>query len=235
MRLCPLQFDQCDAKTGSLIDSHLSNFRNFKSIQHLRGFRGQHRQKDCYPAKMDKTAFAASFGAPISQTNKGQLPDRRHAFLCMSQTSDARPTNDGLFGRIAIAIFRRVMKPHVGKPSPRIGYDGLVDDCRILLSRKSPREQRQIVLNVLSTLFVSPRGPRLFRERFADKPEINARITPLFFQWLVGPAAVNDPPAETGGRPGAGVFIEKCRFLDESGCKGLCLNMCQQVSLLSSK
>lgn len=109
--------------------------------------------------------------------------------------------------------------------SPQAGYDGLVEDCRRLLARKTPFEQRQIVLGVLGTLFVAPRGPTLFRKYFSDKPQINAQITPPFFQWLVGDSEVNTSPE--GGPEGAGVKIEKCRFLDESGCKGLCLNMCQ--------
>jgi Beta-carotene isomerase D27-like, C-terminal len=132
---------------------------------------------------------------------------------------------DGLFARGAIAVFRRIMRKHVGRPSARSGYDGLVDDCRLLLAQRGPSEQRQIVLGVLSTLFVAPKGQKMFREKFADKPGMNARITPLFFQWLVGPAAVNDSPElPEGVRPGTGVLIEKCRFLDEAGCRGLCLS-----------
>jgi hypothetical protein len=101
----------------------------------------------------------------------------------------------------------------------------------MLLASKTPDEQRQVVLAVLGTLFVAPNGTALFRRFFADKPEVNARITPAFFRWLVGPSATNDAPESN--RRGTGVLIEKCRFLDESGCKGLCLNMCQQVRILS--
>jgi beta-carotene isomerase len=101
-----------------------------------------------------------------------------------------------------------------------------VDDCRALLARRTPAEQRAVVLGVLGTLFVAPRGPAAFRRWFAGRPGLSARITPPAFRWLVGPAEVNDSPE--GGAAGAGVLIEKCRFLDESGCKGLCVNMCQQ-------
>lgn len=118
------------------------------------------------------------------------------------------------------------MRPHLSSPAPTRGYAGLVDDCRRLLSNNSPSRQREIVLGVLSTLFASPRGPALFREKFASKPALNAAITPLFFRWLVGPAETNTSPE--GGVENAGVLIEKCRFLEESGCRGLCVNMCQQ-------
>lgn len=93
----------------------------------------------------------------------------------------------------------------------------------MLLARKGPVEQQRIVFNTLDTLFQAPHGPNTFRRFFSDKPGLNARLTPMFFSWLVGPCETNQP--EEGGH---GVFIEKCRFLDETGCKGLCVNMCQQ-------
>lgn len=69
----------------------------------------------------------------------------------------------GPFARAAIAVYRRVMLPHVVRASPRKSYDGLVEDFRTLMVKKTPAEQRDIVMGVLSTLFVAPRGPRLFR------------------------------------------------------------------------
>ena len=45
----------------------------------------------------------------------------------------------------------------------------------------------------------------------------------MVFSWLVGPCETNRPP-----EGGFGVKIEKCRFLEASSCKGLCVNMCQQ-------
>lgn len=130
---------------------------------------------------------------------------------------------DGPFGRFAIAQLRRVMSLQIGWSSPRDGYNGFVEECRMLLARKDPAEQQQIVFNTLNALFQAPYGPRTFRHLFSDKPGLNARITPLFFSWLVGPCSNNRP--DEGGY---GVYIEKCRFLDETGCKGLCVNMCQQ-------
>lgn len=131
--------------------------------------------------------------------------------------------DDGPLGRFAIATFRRVMQPEIGWKSRRDGYDGFVEECRMLLARASPEEQQLVVFRTLNTLFQAPYGPETFRRLFSDKPWLNSQITPLFFKWLVGPCYANRPD---GG--GYGVFIEKCRFLDESGCKGLCVNMCQQ-------
>lgn len=92
----------------------------------------------------------------------------------------------------------------------------------MLMARVGPAEQQRVVRRTLDTLFSAPSGPAIFRKRFAN-PWLNSRITPLFFHWLVGKCENNVPP-----EGGFGVKIEKCRFLDESGCKGLCVNMCQQ-------
>lgn len=145
---------------------------------------------------------------------RATLPDVSH--------TTAPTRTDGPFAAASIAMFRAVMRPSVGWTSPRQGYAGLVEECRMLLARKGPAEQRAVVMGVLERMFFAPVGVRVFRERFAHA-SLNAAVTPLAFSWLVGKSRVNVP--EEGGK---GVFIEKCRFLEESGCKGLCVNMCQQ-------
>lgn len=155
---------------------------------------------------------------------------RHQASVCMQTAPlpdvsvDAESAyNDGPFAKAGIEIFRRLMRPDIGWQSPRSGYDGLIEECRMLMARKGPEEQHRVVAKSLNAMFVSPHGPQFFRKHFSDKPEMNAKITPLVFSWLVGPCETNRP--EEGGY---GVLIEKCRFLEESGCKGMCVNMCQQ-------
>lgn len=130
---------------------------------------------------------------------------------------------DGPLANFAISLFRRAMAPEIGWSSPRTGYDGFVEECRMLLARKPAGEQQRVVFKTLDNLFQAPVGTTAFRKYFSQRPGLNAAITPLFFKWLVGPCWNNRP--DEGGH---GVFIEKCRFLEESGCKGLCVNMCQQ-------
>lgn len=146
------------------------------------------------------------------------------ARLSTQDVSQTKPSSqrDGPFALAAIALFRRAMRPSIGWQSPRPGYDGFVEECRMLMARVGPAEQQRVVRRTLDTLFAAPTGSNMFRKRFA-KPRLNSRITPLFFHWLVGKCESNVPP-----EGGFGVKIEKCRFLDESGCKGLCVNMCQQ-------
>lgn len=114
------------------------------------------------------------------------------------------------------------MQPQIGWVSKRAGYDGMIEEMRMLLATRTITEQQAIVFSTLNVLFQSPYGTSAFKKYFAN-PEFNALLTPLVFSWLVGPCATN---RTDDGFPG--VFIEKCRFLDESGCKGLCVNLCQQ-------
>lgn len=171
---------------------------------------------DARGKRIDRVRFApSSCDTTGPRVAKNALPD-----VSLEKGSQIK---DGPLGKFAIAVFRRVMQPEIGWKSRREGYDGFVEECRMLLARTSPEEQQRVVFRTLDTLFQAPYGPSTFRRFFSDKPWLNSQITPLFFSWLVGPCASNRP--DEGGY---GVLIEKCRFLDESGCKGLCVNMCQQ-------
>jgi hypothetical protein len=59
------------------------------------------------------------------------------------------------------------------------------------------------------------------------------RLTLSFFKWLVGPMKIIE--IEVGERPGddgvvsqrSGVQIERCRYLAESNCTAMCVNLCK--------
>ena len=55
-------------------------------------------------------------------------------------------------------------------------------------------------------------------------PLLTALVSPYAFGFLVGPARVNR--RSDGGL--GGLVVEKCKFLQESNCKGMCLNSCKQ-------
>lgn len=184
-----------------------------------------------YPVSLSRSTFLA----PADLTWLKKCPARvqcapKRPSLSMTSQPDVsvdNPSeiNDGLFGQLAIQLFRRIMAKEIGWSSRRTGYDGFVEETRMLLAKAPVEEQQRVVFHTLNTLFQAPYGSSVFRRFFADKPQLNALITPIFFQWLVGPCATNVPE----GYPKLhGVHIEKCRFLHESGCKGLCVNMCQQ-------
>jgi hypothetical protein len=54
-------------------------------------------------------------------------------------------------------------------------------------------------------------------------PLLTSVVTPPFLGFLVGPSRIN---RRKDGQVG-GMVVEKCKFLQESGCKGLCLHQCK--------
>eukprot|EP01041_Mallomonas_annulata_P004155 gene4155-8258_t len=54
-------------------------------------------------------------------------------------------------------------------------------------------------------------------------PALTSFVTPPFLNFLVGPSRMN---RRKNGQIG-GMVVEKCKFLQESGCKGLCLHQCK--------
>ena len=87
-----------------------------------------------------------------------------------------------------------------------------------------------------------PSVPPWFRVLFPYSKwgaELNARITPAFFSWLVGRMETIDveiPVDMAVEIPGdgsnvvhqqSGVQIKGCRYLKESQCTGMCVNLCK--------
>ncbi|KAL3678813.1 hypothetical protein R1sor_021769 [Riccia sorocarpa] len=103
------------------------------------------------------------------------------------------------------------------------GYLGMVEVSHALMRGRSAAEQQAAVLQGF------PRVPEWFRKLFPYSDwgaELNARITPLFFQWLVGPCEVSE--VEIGDKTmKSEVKIKKCRYLETSGCTAMCVNLCK--------
>ncbi|WVZ96079.1 hypothetical protein U9M48_041761 [Paspalum notatum var. saurae] len=56
---------------------------------------------------------------------------------------------------------------------------------------------------------------------------LEARATALSCQWLMGPCSVNSVTLPDGKSWSSGVFVEKCKYLEESKCLGICINTCK--------
>ncbi|XP_024968157.1 beta-carotene isomerase D27, chloroplastic isoform X1 [Cynara cardunculus var. scolymus] len=54
--------------------------------------------------------------------------------------------------------------------------------------------------------------------------ECEARVTALSCQWLMGSCTVN---SVDGSSLPTGVFVERCKYLEESKCVGICINTCK--------
>ncbi|KAK9824643.1 hypothetical protein WJX72_012018 [[Myrmecia] bisecta] len=112
------------------------------------------------------------------------------------------------------------------------GYDGFVELSTLMMKGRSSKQQQAVVMGVLKSL-LPEQGPGVFRRLFPFtkwSAEANARLTTMFFSWLVGPMELKEVEIEYKGQKEtwkSGVLIKKCRYLEASGCVGMCTNMCK--------
>eukprot|EP00850_Spirogloea_muscicola_P002781 SM000011S18959 [mRNA] locus=s11:39745:41290:- [translate_table: standard] len=135
---------------------------------------------------------------------------------------------DSVFDRAFMALFARKMERFTGKKSSLHGYEGFVDVSKKVMVGRTAEQQRRAVGQVLVSM-LPPNAPATFRKLFPPtkwSAEVNAAITVPFFQWLVGPAELKEVEVN-GVKQRSGVQITKCRYLEQSGCVGMCINMCK--------
>ncbi len=157
-------------------------------------------------------------------------PDSR---LPMQIQETSTEYHDGLFDRLFIRLFSRKMANAVGQTTLLKGYDGFVDLSQKIMKGRNADEQQALVAVVLKSLVP---GPVLWLIRTLFSPtqlvcELNAWFATVLFEWLVGPCEVTEVTI-TGddGQPHqqkSGVHIQKCRYLEQSRCVGMCVNMCK--------
>lgn len=136
-----------------------------------------------------------------------------------------------------ILIFSKLMRKQLG---PKLagkdhlpGYEGFVELSKNVMKGRNSEQQRAMIGNILSALLPQQAAAR-FRRWFPLSKwaaETNARITTLGFYWLVGPMQIEEQEVQFKGGTEvwrSKVKIEKCRYLEVSGCKGMCINMCKR-------
>ncbi len=148
-------------------------------------------------------------------------------------TSEKTVYRDNIFDRLFIGLFSRKMSHAVGQKTALKGYDGFVDLSKQIMQGRNAQEQQAVVAVVLRSLVPGP-ALWLIRQLFSPTQlvcELNAWFATRLFEWLVGPCDVMTVDVDDGtGRvrsQASGVQIKKCRYLDESRCVGLCVNMCK--------
>ena len=127
-----------------------------------------------------------------------------------------------------------------GVTSEKPGIEGLLEQGRTFMLQKdqTAEAQHKMVRDTLGGLMtpVLPPFYRIFMSGIIPKAEwvpedlrgkqigplgfyapfLTSFVTPTFFAFLVGPSY---PNRRKDGQPG-GLVVEKCKFLQESGCKG---------------
>jgi hypothetical protein len=152
--------------------------------------------------------------------------------------------NDSILDKVLLYIFRNLVEKNTGGvSSSKKGIDGLLDQGRtfMLQSNQTAEAQHKMVSDTLGGLMTAVLPPfyRIFMSGIVPKlgtdfdgkqigpwfyaPWLTTIVTPTFFGFLVGPSKPNR--RKDGGR--GGLVVEKCKFLQESGCKGLCLHQCK--------
>lgn len=141
---------------------------------------------------------------------------------------DAQPLNS-----LVYSLFRKKMVDALGNTDSSLdGYDAIIDLTRRLNALGSPKDTQQLTRQILLSLFPGWLPPA-FKVMFA-KPlpglscQLNAFATWLTCQWLMGECEINSVEIDGGDvKEGYGVLVKRCRYLEESGCVGICINSCK--------
>ena len=157
---------------------------------------------------------------------------------------EATAYQDSILDKLLLKIFRNLVEKNTGGiQSSKAGIDGLLEQGRTFMLQpgQTPEAQHMMVYDTLGGLmtpvlppfyriFMSGIVPALGTEMDGKQigpwfyaPWLTSIVTPPFFGFLVGPSY---PNRRKDGHVG-GLVVEKCKFLQESGCKGLCLHQCK--------
>ncbi|MBE9222859.1 DUF4033 domain-containing protein [Cyanobacterium stanieri LEGE 03274] len=150
-----------------------------------------------------------------------------------SNITEKTTYQDNLIDRLFIALFCRKMAKAVGEKTTLKGYDGFVELSQKIMKGRNPQQQQELVAIVLKSLVPSP--VLYFTRTFipANKwvCEANAWFAKVLFQWLVGVCELREVEIEDKNHQkiiqNSGVHIKKCRYLENSGCVAMCINMCK--------
>ncbi|KQJ94858.1 beta-carotene isomerase D27, chloroplastic [Brachypodium distachyon] len=187
--------------------------------------------------------------APRTARRPKKLGSRAAAVRCAatpaSSSSSPAPMGektvykDGPLERAFMGLFARKMSKFATKtpnPNPNISravwewdYESFVDVSRRVMVSCGTRERQQAAVREVLLSMLPAGAPAQFRKLFPPTRwacEFNAALTVPFFHWLVGPSEVVEVEV-AGVKQRSGVLIKKCRYLENSGCVGMCVNMCK--------
>lgn len=150
-----------------------------------------------------------------------------------TDTTDSITYRDNWIDQLFIRLFSHKMAHALGRGTRLKGYDGFVDLSKQIMQGRNSQAQQDLVNVVLKSLVPAP---VLWVIRTVFSPtrlvcELNAWFATVLFEWLVGPCDVVE--VEVTGTDGqvrsqkSGVHIQKCRYLEQSRCVGMCINMCK--------
>ncbi|EEF47250.1 beta-carotene isomerase D27, chloroplastic isoform X1 [Ricinus communis] len=180
--------------------------------------------------------------SPPSRLKLPRLFNRSFRISCSSLQSEPEKTEDvgtrseykpGFFDDFFLTLFRNKMVAEVGWDSEKAGYDGLIEVAnRLMLTGTSNADTRDAAVRILRSLF-PPLLLDLYKLLISPLGEgkvaaiMVARVTAITCQWLMGTCTVNSIDLPDGSSCESGVFVERCKYLEESKCVGICVNTCK--------
>ncbi|XP_057422730.1 beta-carotene isomerase D27, chloroplastic isoform X1 [Lotus japonicus] len=130
-------------------------------------------------------------------------------------------------------LFRNKLVQEVGWDSKKPGYDGLIEVAnRLMMKGTTNSDTIEATVRILRSLF-PPFLLELYKMLIAPlgggkiAAIMVARVTALTCQWLMGPCKVNSVDLPDGTSCSSGVYVERCKYLEESKCVGICTNTCK--------
>eukprot|EP00611_Tribonema_gayanum_P031647 TRINITY_DN91_c0_g1_i1.p1 TRINITY_DN91_c0_g1~~TRINITY_DN91_c0_g1_i1.p1 ORF type:complete len:227 (+),score=22.85 TRINITY_DN91_c0_g1_i1:78-758(+) len=187
------------------------------------------------------SSFATSGACVRRHTSQLCMADSSHVRVVgtagPSLASDPPPEYDdsGLLDRMLLGLFRKKLAAELQYDGSDPGYAGLIEMIRSLNDGPgypTAHDTQQAARKVLKSLF-PPWLPGAFAVMFSKPfPEfscrMNAWVTLVASQWLMGPSEINDVEID-GGQIGVGhgLLVKRCRYLEEAGCASVCVNTCK--------
>ncbi|XP_043692035.1 beta-carotene isomerase D27, chloroplastic [Telopea speciosissima] len=146
-------------------------------------------------------------------------------------TDPGNAYKDTWFDHIAINHLSQTLQSTTGIRNNKSGYDSLVEAATAAAQSFNPKEQQEVVLRALEKAFPLPILSliRTLTPQSKFGRECFAIFTTFFFTWLIGYCQVKKSE-EDGKTERNVVHIKKCRFLEETKCVGMCINLCKMPS-----
>mmetsp|Transcript_2032 Transcript_2032/g.4640 ORF Transcript_2032/g.4640 Transcript_2032/m.4640 type:complete len:316 (-) Transcript_2032:21-968(-) len=200
-------------------------FKNFKWQRHVRAFARsstEEMQKRSEPMGQEETERYSIFGLSEAKYPTGwEAPEAKIEY------------KDSLIDRHFLGIFmaRMASATKTSLPDGDVNYENFLRLCFESIRGKNAEEQTKQSLAVLNS-FLPPGGDAVFQKLFPKRKssyELNAQITKTAFSWLVGPISLSTTSENDEGVPmKSKAVIKKCRWLQESACTGMCVNLCKR-------
>ena len=169
------------------------------------------------------------------QQNRLKLLDskRRDEPTPISNTSNDFFNSFSLLDKILFNRFSNSVANELGITDPPSNYQQLISTINELTISKPPNEVNESGKRMLVGLFPSwllSQYKWMFAKPFPKfSVWMNAWVTHLATNWLMGNSTVIDLTSTEDGTilEEQGLLIEKCRFLETSGCLRTCIHACK--------